>query len=96
MDYRLWRVVFTNAADRQLKELRRQDQLEVKAIVEDLTEGIPPQNTKRMRLYNNLPIAKFGSSMQNRIVFRLNLRNRKVIIDRLGPRNTIYRPFKQP
>ena len=89
-----WTTKIERGAQRQLESLPRPDLVkEAAEIIGDLAYDPVPSGAIAMRGYNDLYRLRFGSDAY-RIVYRVDTRNRRIIVRAVGPRATVYRGMK--
>ena len=90
-----WTTKIERGAQRPLESLPRPDLVrEAAEIIDDLAfEPVPP-GAIAMRGYNNMYRLRFGSHAY-RIVYRVDRKNRRIIVRAVGPRATVYTGMKR-
>ena len=90
-----WTTKIERGAQRQLESLPRPDLVkEAAEIISDLADDPVPAGAIAMRGYNNMHRVRFGSDAY-RIVYRAEIKNRRIIVRAVGPRTTVYRGMKR-
>jgi len=89
-----WTTKMERGAQRQIESLPRPDLVkEAAEIIDDLAYEPVPSGAIEMHGYNNMYRLRFGSDAY-RIVYRVDTRNRRIIVRAVGPRATVYRGMK--
>jgi mRNA-degrading endonuclease RelE of RelBE toxin-antitoxin system len=90
-----WTTKIERGAQRQLESLPRPDLVkEAAEIISDLADDPVPAGAIEMRGYNNMYRVRFGSDAY-RIVYRADIKTRRIIVRAVGPRATVYRGMKR-
>ena len=90
-----WTIKIERGAQRQLESLPRPALVkEAAEIIDDLAYDPVPSGAIAMRGYNNMYRLRFGSDAY-RIVYRTDLKNRRIVVRAVGPRATVYRGMKR-
>jgi len=90
-----WTTKIERGAQRQLESLPRLDLVkEAAEIIDDLAYEPVPSGAIAMLGYNNMHRLRFGSDAY-RIVYRVDRKNRRIIVRVVGPRATVYRGMKR-
>ena len=90
-----WTTGIERGAQRQLENLPRPDLIkEAAEIIDDLAYDPVPSAAVAMRGYNNMYRLRFGSDAY-RIVYRMDIKNKRIVVRAVGPRTTVYRGMKR-
>lgn len=82
----MWRVKLTPVAKRQLKRLEEDDRLDAIGLLLDLKEGIFPSDKVQLHTHERYERVKFSRN-QFRIVYRINQKQKTILVTRIRPRD---------
>jgi len=95
MGSRKWTTKMERGAQRQIESLPRPDLVkEAAEIIDDLAYEPVPSGAIEMHGDNNMYRLRFGSDAY-RIVYRVDTKNRRIIVRAVGPHATVYRGMKR-